>query len=141
MPASQGQQLSLSAQVILVSSKRLVPASVILAALLALPVYALTPAAGRNGMVTSNTPGYSAGGTLDVAGEAINLLAGNNIITFTYASSEWPGPQGVGDEGWGVNSARIETAASASAVPEPPSIALLASGILVFFVSRRKAGA
>jgi len=89
-----------------------------------------------NGMATSNTTGYYGGGTLDITGEAVNLLAGNNTITFTYSSSEWPGPQGVGDEGWVVNSARVETADSA--VPEPASISLLVSGILGFCVSRRK---
>ncbi len=74
------------------SFKRLVPASVILAALLALPVYALTPVAGRNGMVASSEPLASQAGAevLQAGGNAVDAAVAVGFalaVTFPRAGN------------------------------------------------------
>lgn len=59
----------------------------------------------------------------------ITLAAGNNTLTFSYAG----GAQGLGDEGWGVNSLSV------TAVPEPETYAMLAAGLGLLGLARRRA--
>jgi len=77
----------------LVPFKRLIPASVILAAWLALPVvYALTPVAGRNGMVASSEPLASEAGAevLQAGGNAVDAAVAVGFalaVTFPRAGN------------------------------------------------------
>jgi len=85
-------------------------------------------------------------GVVDLA-IPVNLIDGENIVTFAYTSptsfndSPRAGPQGLGDEGWGLNSTTI-TGNAVPAVPEPETYALLLAGLgAVGFVARRRAAA
>lgn len=77
------------------------------------------------------TAGFFQGGLLTVTG-IINLLAGSNTLTFSYAG----GAQGLGDESWGVNN--VNVAGAVSAVPVPPALLLFGSALLGLLGLRRK---
>jgi hypothetical protein len=68
-----------------------------------------------------------AGGAITITG-VLNLIAGTNTLTFGYS----PGFQGLGDEGWGVANASV------SAVPLPPAVFLLATGVAGLAGLRRR---
>lgn len=76
--------------------------------------------------------GFFGGGLLNVS-IPVNFTAGNHVLTFDYSG----GAQGLGDEGWGLNSVTVE---GIPAVPEPETYAMLlvGLGLLGFTVSRRK---
>lgn len=67
----------------------------------------------------------------------VTLVGGTNTITFSYDSplnfegTSRAGPQGLGDEGWGINRVQV------SAVPEPQTWALLLAGIGCVALARR----
>ncbi|MBO9576260.1 MAG: PEP-CTERM sorting domain-containing protein [Sphingobium sp.] len=71
---------------------------------------------------------------------ALPLLAGSNSFSFAYDSlvPGHAGPQGLGDEGWGLSNIRL-TGPAAGAVPEPASWALMIGGLgLVGGAMRRR---
>ena len=72
---------------------------------------------------------YWKGGIVDIS-VPISLINGNNTINFAYNGSD----QGLADEGWGVNSASVNTAS-----PIPAAIWLIGSALigLVGFARRR----
>lgn len=75
--------------------------------------------------------GYFNGGLLNVS-IPVNFTAGNHVLTFDYAG----GAQGLGDEGWGLNSVTVE---GVSAVPEPETYAMLLAGLgMIGFMARRR---
>jgi hypothetical protein len=89
--------------------------------------------ANPNGATFSATNfGFYNGGLLNVS-IPVNFTAGNHILTFDYSGSF----QGLGDEGWGLNSVTVEGVA---AVPEPETYAMLLAGLglLGFTASRRR---
>lgn len=89
--------------------------------------------ANPNGATFSATNfGFFNGGVLNVS-IPVNFTAGNHVLTFDYSGS----PQGLGDEGWGLNNITVEGVA---AVPEPETYAMLlvGLGLLGFTASRRK---
>jgi gamma-glutamyltranspeptidase/glutathione hydrolase len=78
--------------VIFVPRKRLIAAPALLAALLALPTYALTPVAGRNGMVASSEPLSSQAGVeiLQAGGNAVDAAVAVGFalaVTFPQAGN------------------------------------------------------
>lgn len=83
----------------------------------------------------TNPGGLFQGGLTSVSG-VMDLLAGNNTLTFSFTS---PGPlnggnQGVGDESWAINDLDV------SPVPLPAGLPLLAGGLgLLAFMRRKKA--
>lgn len=83
----------------------------------------------NNAIVNAQATSYFGGGKATVA-IPIALLGGSNTITYSYTG----GAQGLGDEGWGINTVNV------SAVPEPGTYAMLLAGLgLVGFMTRRKA--
>jgi len=89
--------------------------------------------ANPNGATFSATNfGFYNGGVLNVS-IPVTFAAGNHVLTFDYSGS----PQGLGDEGWGLNNITVEGVA---AVPEPETYAMLLAGLglLGFTASRRK---
>jgi hypothetical protein len=74
-----------------------------------------------------------AGGDLLISG-LINLVAGNNQLSFSYNAlgAGHAGFQGTGDEAWGVNNLKVST------VPVPPAAILMATGLFALSASRRK---
>jgi len=75
-----------------VPCKRLIPAAALLAALLALPAYALTPVAGRSGMVASSEPLASQAGVeiLRAGGNAVDAAVAVGFamaVTFPQAGN------------------------------------------------------
>lgn len=76
--------------------------------------------------------GFNNGGLLNVS-IPVNFTVGNHVLTFDYSGSF----QGLGDEGWGLNSVTVEGVA---AVPEPETYAMLLAGLglLGFTANRRK---
>jgi hypothetical protein len=82
--------------------------------------------------------GYGLGGTVDIS-LPVTLLGGSNALVFAYASPTTfeltgrAGPQGLGDEGWGLNSVTVT-----GAVPEPGTYALMAAGLVLLGASVRR---
>ena len=77
----------------------------------------------------------------------VNLVDGQNTVTFAYSSptsfegTNRYGPEGLNNEGWGLNSTTI-TGNAVAAVPEPETYALLLAGLgAVGFVARRRSAA
>jgi hypothetical protein len=58
----------------------------------------------------------------------VTLIGGTNNIVFSYAG----GAQGLGDEGWGVNSLTV------TAVPEPETYAMLIAGLGLLGIAARR---
>jgi hypothetical protein len=105
---------------------------------------------GGSNLVTFVLPGFSSflvnptstgaptwnGGTADIVAPIV-FLAGLNTLRFEYASPGFPfaGPQGLGDEGWGINTVTVT-----SAVPEPSTWAMMLFGFagLAYATRRRR---
>lgn len=69
--------------------------------------------------------GFNLGGTATISVPLL-LVAGANYLAFAYDS---PTPQGLGDEGWGLRSIRVEgIEPGAGAVPEPATWAMFIGG-------------
>jgi hypothetical protein len=75
----------------------------------------------------------------------VAFVDGANSVSFAYDSptsfegSNRAGPQGTGDEAWGLNAVTVNGAPAAAAVPEPETYALLLAGFgALGFVARRK---
>lgn len=82
-------------------------------------------------------------GVVDLA-IPVNLKRGSNFVTFAYSSpysfenTDRNGPEGISNEGWGLNSTTISGDAVA-AVPETETYALLLAGLgAVGFMARRR---
>ena len=98
-------------------------------------------------VVSYATPSVSfGGGSLLVSFANLALLAGSNAFTFTYASPSGAalggagahaGPQGTGDEAWGVSNVALATIGSVSVVPEPRTWAMVLTGFGAAGVSLR----
>jgi hypothetical protein len=84
--------------------------------------------------------------TVDVS-VPVSFAAGSNVVTFAYDSpstfegSGRAGPQGLGDEGWGLNSVTITGNPGVAVVPEPQTYALMLGGLAVLgYATRRRRG-
>jgi hypothetical protein len=93
------------------------------------PILIISNAAGlTTGAITPTQPGSGgplwSGGEVTVSG-MVNLLAGNNTLTFGYipVGPNNNGGQSLGDEGWGVQNLNV------SPVPVPPAAILLLTGL------------
>ena len=84
--------------------------------------------------VTGGTFGFGQGGQLQISLAGLPLTSGSNTFSFSYDSpsgdalggtGSHAGPQGTGDEAWGVSSVLLT---AESAVPEPASWALMLIG-------------
>ncbi|MBO9670137.1 MAG: PEP-CTERM sorting domain-containing protein [Sphingobium sp.] len=111
---------------------------------------------GGGNAIFTNTYGatvssrYDAGGhwAIDVSIATLPLLTGNNSFVFAYVSptgdalggtGQHFGPQGLGDEGWGLSNILLTGNAAVAPVPEPASWALMIGGIaLAGCVMRRR---
>lgn len=104
---------------------------------------------GGSNLVTFVLPGFSSvmvnpastgnptwnGGLADIVAPIV-FQAGLNTLRFEYASpgSPFAGPQGLGDEGWGINTVKVT-----SAVPEPSTWAMMIVGFIgLSFAARRR---
>ena len=87
----------------------------------------LTYFAPGGSTVAPHTFGFFAGGYTDISAP-LSLLAGLNTLTFAYASpgGAFAGPQGTGDEGWGLQN--VSVTGSAGGVPEPETWAMMLLG-------------
>lgn len=80
---------------------------------------------------SGGSAGPNLGGSLSISG-LINLIAGDNVLNFSYLSLATPnnaGFQGLGDEGWGVRNLDVTAAISPATVPIPPAGFLLGAGL------------
>jgi hypothetical protein len=81
---------------------------------------------------TGGSPGIFLGGSISISG-LIDLVAGDNVLTFGYASLATPknaGFQGLGDEGWGINNLDVTAVTS---VPLPTAGFLFGVGLCGLF--------
>lgn len=74
----------------------------------------------------------------------VSLIDGGNVVTFSYTSpnvfegATRGGPEGLGNEAWGLNTTQI-TGNAVAAVPEPESFALVLAGLgAIGFTARRR---
>ena len=74
----------------------------------------------------------------------VSLIDGGNVVTFSYTSPKVfegaarGGPEGLGNEAWGLNTTQI-TGNAVAAVPEPESFALVLAGLgAIGFTARRR---
>jgi hypothetical protein len=94
-----------------------------------------------NGAAVTYSPATK---TVDVS-VAVDFVAGSNSVTFAYDSpssfegTSRAGPQGLGDEGWGLNSATITGNAPVTVIPEPETYLLMLGGLAtVGLLARRR---
>lgn len=89
--------------------------------------------------VTGGAFGFGGGGQLQVSIASLVLAAGANSFTFAYDSpsgdalggmGSHAGPQGIGDEGWGISGVVLTgtSATTTAPVPEPASWSLMILG-------------
>ena len=98
--------------------------------------------------VNPNEIGFTHTGNMIDLAIPVSLAEGGNTVSFSYESptffngSSRAGFQGMGDEGWGLNSVEVSGNRLAPAVPEPETYAMLLAGLgAVGFMSRRRAAA
>ena len=99
-------------------------------------------------LVNPNEIGFTHTGNMIDLAIPVDLAEGANTVSFSYVSptffdgSNRAGAQGLGDEGWGLNSVEISGNGAAPAVPEPETYAMLLAGLGVMgFMSRRRTAA
>ena len=92
--------------------------------------------------------GFTHNGNMIDLAIPVNFADGANTVSFSYESptsfegTGRAGYQGMGDEGWGLNSVEITGNGAAPAVPEPETYAMLLAGLgVIGFMSRRRAAA
>ena len=68
--------------------------------------------------------GYYQGGYTDIS-VPLSLIGGQNTLTFSFASTGYAGPQGLGDEAWSLSNVQVS---GVSAVPEPATWAMMIIG-------------
>lgn len=84
---------------------------------------------------------------IDVDIASLALLAGSNSFVFSYVSpsgdalggtGSHAGPQGLGDEAWGLSNVLLTSDATVAAVPEPATWALMIGGFAVAGAAMRR---
>jgi hypothetical protein len=70
---------------------------------------------------------YFQGGYADIF-VPLTLSAGSNTLTFAYDSPPYAGPEGIANEGWGVENVSVQGLA-AGAVPEPATWIVMILGL------------
>jgi hypothetical protein len=84
---------------------------------------------------------------IDVSIATLPLLAGSNSFIFAYVSPSGDalggtgghaGPQGLGDEGWGLTNVLLTGNSAVAAVPEPATWALMIGGFAVAGAAMRR---